>query len=120
MSIFGTSGLIKANLKAYFKARKKGLDVDKALAHVIKSRYPLSERKRREVEQMFRLDLGAAKTESEKIKKLVLAILLEEYPGLEFSEPKFGKNLSIKPSALQQAEFQLNEIYNSMQRKYKL
>ena len=70
---------------------------------------------------MFRLDLGAAKTESEKIKKLVLAILLEEYPGLEFSEPKFGKNLSsIKPSALQQAEFQLNEIYNSMQRKYKL
>ena len=120
MSIFGTSGLIKANLKAYFKARKKGFDVDRALEHVIKSRYPLSERKRREVEHMFRLDLGSAKTESEKIKKLVLTILLEEYPGLEFSEPKFGKNLNIKPSAFQQAEFQLNEIYNSMRKKYNL
>ena len=46
MAIFGSSGLIEANLKTYFKALTSGLSEDDALAWVIKSRYPMSERNR--------------------------------------------------------------------------
>lgn len=122
MSIFGTSGLIKANMKTYFKAREKGLNVDEALALVIQSRYPLSKRNQRNVTQMLNLNLNGEESEKEKVNILVREILLYEYQHLRFSTPKFSKDFwgGLEPSRLQIAESQVDEFYESMQRKYKI
>lgn len=124
MWIFGRSGLIKANIKTYFKARRKGLNVDDALTWVIQSRYPLSERNRQEVEQRFQEELEEVTSEKEKVGKLVLAILFNENPRLEdrchFSEPKFGWDLSMTPSLYQEIEYEIAGIYDSMKKKYKI
>ena len=120
MSLFGTSGLIEANIKAYFKAREKGNSVEDSLIYVLNSRYPFSEQKRERVLNFFQGKVSETDDESQKVKKLVLEILFEEYPNIELSEPKFGKDFSIKPSALQQAESRLNDTYDLMKRKYNL
>ncbi len=122
MGIFGTSGLIKANLKTYFKARRKGLDVEEALSWVIQSRYPHSERNRQNVEQRFLSEKDDSKSEKQKITKLVLTILFNENPRLEdrclFSQPSMGKDFSLKASLGQKIESQIDEIYYSMKKKY--
>jgi len=73
----GTIGLIKSNLRAYFTARFRGLTEDEALAWVIRSRYPISEQKRMEVENLFgskeNLD-----SEEERVKSLVFTIFCYE------------------------------------------
>ena len=51
--IFGLKGLIKGNVLAYLKAISKGASHEKALEHVLKSRYIISKRNRRTVMDMF-------------------------------------------------------------------
>jgi len=67
MWIFGKKGIIKSNMRTYFKARKKGLTVDQALDWVIKSRYPLSEENRKTVTEWFK-DKKNLETEEDKIR----------------------------------------------------
>ena len=87
--MFGSKGLIKSNIKAYFKARSKGVNVDDALNAVIDSRYPLSESKRESVRNEFKSRLSSppildrSDSERRKVKELVRAILFFEYPRAE-------------------------------------
>ncbi|MBC8200236.1 MAG: hypothetical protein ISS67_05230 [Desulfobacterales bacterium] len=125
MWIFGSSGLIKANLKAYFKARSKGLPEDDALEWVIQSRYPISEHNRQMVRLEFEREFNKTKNYSEKkkITELVRIILFNENPHLAdrclLSQPTLGRDFNLKPSLGQKIDYQMDEIYNSLRGKYK-
>jgi hypothetical protein len=109
MWIFGSSGLIKANLKAYFKARSKGLPEDDALEWVIHSRYPMSEEKHKEIEDFS--EYKKLNSEEERIKELVFDIwFCECAPPQKGFMPDFELDEKIR--------FQIDEIYKTMRKKY--
>jgi len=120
----GSKGLIKANIKAYFKARSKGLSENDALEVVINSRYPLSESNREEVRSEFKSALSkppildSSDPEKRKVKELVRVILFFEYPRAEdkylFSQVSFNGS-----SFMQKIEYQIDSIYESMRTKYR-
>jgi hypothetical protein len=84
MWIFGKSGIIKANLKAYFKARKQGFSVDQSLTWIVRSRYPDSFNHQSTVMEQY-LDLEklgySLETEEEKVVALIKTIVEYETPS---------------------------------------
>ena len=92
MWIFGQSGIIKANIRTYFKARKKGLSVDEALSWVIQSRYPESKEHQVTVaeEYLDRVKHQNLNTEEEKVVALVYEIVEYEDPTPTKSPFGFG------------------------------
>jgi hypothetical protein len=113
MWIFGSSGLIKANLKTYFKARSKGLSEDEALEWVIQSRYPISELNREMVKMSFESEFDKTKkySEKEKIKKLIHTIYFNESPE------QMGIDLKFEAER-RKISYQIDEIYKTMRKKY--
>jgi tryptophanase len=59
-----TTGLFKANMKAYFNLRTQGLSHKKAIAGTIASRYAISDANRSRVMAMFYGDADMAKKET--------------------------------------------------------
>ena len=103
----GTIGLIKSNLHAYFTARSRGLAEDEALAWVIRSRYPMSEQKRMEVENLLSSKEGPD-SEEERVKSLVFVIFCYEQgtpPTFEFTQKILAK---------------IDEVHRSMRRKHSM
>jgi len=127
MLIFGSKGLIKANLKTYFKARSKGLNKNEALDWVIQSRYPMSKQNQMLVRSEFKYELNKSKdplskyapgyedlsTAEAKIKKLVKIIYFFENP-----QPlKIDFRLALEQHKI---EHQIDQIYESLKKKYRL
>ena len=89
---------------------------------VISIFFTMSERKREEVSHNFQSALRSASyggpgSEKNKIKELVRVILFYENPRLEdrylMSQPSLRK-----PSLCQKTHYQIDEVYESMRRKY--
>ncbi|MBC2736561.1 MAG: hypothetical protein HF981_19530 [Desulfobacteraceae bacterium] len=99
MWIFGQSGIIKSNLKAYFKARKKGHGVDQSLTWVVKSRYPDSLSDQSTIMEQY-LELGefrhSLNTEEEKVVALVQTIVEYEDPPPLRAMPDFEAEEKLK------------------------
>ena len=103
----GIIGLIKSNLRAYFTARSRGLTEDEALAWVIHSRYPMSEQKRLEVENLSS-SKESLDSEEERVKSLVFIIFCYEQgtpPTFEFTQKILAK---------------IHKAYQSMSRKHSM
>jgi hypothetical protein len=99
MWIFGQSGIIKSNLKAYFKARKMGHGVEQSLTWIVKSRYPHSLSDQSTVmEQYFDLEkLGhSLNTEEEKVVALVQTIVEYEDTSPIRAMPDFEAEEKLK------------------------
>ncbi len=114
--MFGAKGLIKANIGSYFKAMSKGLSEDEALNWVINSRYPISKSNRDVVRIKFE---SFNRYSDKKIKNLVLAILFFEYPRAEYKYNSFEFS-PFKTSFTQEIDYQINSIYESMRKKYRV
>lgn len=122
--MFGAKGLIKANMKTYFKARIKGRSVDKAIDLVIKTRYPMSEKNRKEVRDRYNDSIFTGWDEEEKVKELVLQIFFFEYPRAE--ERYYSGTMQITRYSdaglnrfAKKIYFLLESIYDSMKTKYR-
>jgi hypothetical protein len=78
-----TTGLYKANLFAYFTARKQGCSHEEALIHVVRTRYPFSTDKQQEILYKFKSTVDAFKhglmtmSPEEEVQMLVYTIFCE-------------------------------------------
>ena len=121
--MFGAKGLIKANMKTYFKAKAKGKSVDEAIDLVIQTRYPMSSTNREEIREICNDEIPSSWEEEEKLKELVLQILFFEYPRAE--DKYYTGSLSVSrysdaglnPFAKKIYNL-LDSTYNSMKQKY--
>jgi len=104
----GTTGLIKANMRAYFVQRSRGTSHKEAMERVIKSRYPLSQENQVEVKAMFDSIASNVTTEEGELKNLVYMILSYE----SGSPPTVGWTTKV----LQK----IDDVYESMNRRYGL
>lgn len=104
----GTTGLIKANMRAYFVPRSKGVSHKEAMERVIESRYPLSQGKQAEVKAMLGSVTSNVGSEEDELKNLVSIILSYE----SGSPPTLGLTIKI----LQR----IDDVYESMSRQYGL
>jgi len=121
----GVKGLIKANMKTYFKARAKVKSVDKAIDLVIQTRYPISETNREEIRERYSDAIFPNYPEEEKLKQLVREILFFEYPRSEDRYNEGTLQVSQYSHAglnrfAQKIENQIDSIYESMRKKYRV
>ena len=100
-----TTGLIKANMRAYFVQRSRGASHEDAMDRVIRSRYPFSQEKQAAVKTTF--DSASARVdEKDDLENLIYIIFCLEAGMLPPPHQKF-KLLS-----------KINNIYDSMSRQY--
>lgn len=100
-----TTGLIKANMRAYFVQRSIGASHEEAMDKVIRSRYPFSQEKQATVKATF--DSASARIdEKDDLENLIYIIFCLEAGNLPPPHQKF-KLLS-----------KINNIYDSMSRQY--
>jgi len=98
-------GLIKANLIAYFMARKKGKSHSEALSWVVLSRYFFSKDSREIIWSKF-TDEGEHDTPENEIKSLVYCIFEYEYGGIP------------NPKLVLKAVRAINKKYSIFSQKY--
>ena len=104
MGFFGDRlnvGLIKSNLRMYFKARAKGATHEESLDFVIETRYPLSQDNQMLVQDMF-TDISENQSEKDDLEKLIHIMFI-----VEGGTPPSIKILS-----------KFDEIYDSISRKF--
>lgn len=100
-----STGAFKASIRAYHTARAKGLGHNEALMAVLRSRYPISERKRAKTWYLCQ-KRPATSDEGQMLKNLVFAIYCNERgtpPSLELT----NKIL-----------YEIGRVYDSIHAKY--
>jgi len=120
--MFEVKGLLKANFKTILRCGLKGCLTMKLWIGLSNQRNPMSDRKREAVRRDFQSALSTANyagfgEEKNKIKELVHVILFYENPRLEDRCLKSRPSLS-KTSLGRKIHYQIDEIYESMRRKY--
>ena len=116
-------GLIKANLSIYFDTIKRGVDHSSAIFMVLKTRYPLSSSKRREVESFWRgarkAELQSEKNQPPTRKDLEMAELKDLIHSMYSVETHLDRTdvfKRIKENEKFDSEF--NKLYDSLKIKY--